>query len=283
MFGLIDGKPGKKFCGVCAIIPLTRLFALEYALWFDNLLPALHRLGAPIPLGGTSNFFRTARLRELGAWDPFNVTEDADLGMRIARAGYRTGLLESTTYEEANCRVGNWLRQRSRWIKGYLQTWLVHTRTAPRMTLRDAARDWLSCHLFLGGAVFSALIHPFLWMDLLSRFVRQAPIIDIAYPQPLLVLNVLALTFGNLVFMTLAATAPVRRGWTHLSAWAALTPLYWALTSIAAYKALWQIVRKPSFWEKTDHGISAEAAALRAAALHALDPPNAAARASRAA
>ena len=107
---------------------LTRMFTLDYALWFDQVLPGLERLNIPIPLGGTSNHFKIDVLRELHAWDPFNVTEDADLGIRLTQKGYRVGVVDSTTFEEASCHAGNWIRQRSRWIKGYMQTFLVHTR-----------------------------------------------------------------------------------------------------------------------------------------------------------
>ena len=120
---------------------LTRMFTLDYTLWFDQVLPGLERLGMPIPLGGTSNHFRTDVLRELHAWDPFNVTEDADLGIRIGQKGYRVGVVNSTTFEEASCRVGQWIRQRSRWMKGYMQTLLVHTRRPLHlMRTRRAAR-----------------------------------------------------------------------------------------------------------------------------------------------
>ena len=105
---------------------LTRQFTIEYCALFDGLLPALDRLRLPIPLGGTSNHFRASALRWLMAWDPFNVTEDADLGIRLARYGYRCRMLGSTTYEEAPARPMSWLKQRTRWLKGYMQTWRVH-------------------------------------------------------------------------------------------------------------------------------------------------------------
>jgi len=101
---------------------LTRQFTIEFNMWFDLLLPTVEKLGMPIPLGGTSTHFRMDALRDAGAWDPHNVTEDADLGIRLAQKGYRCAILDSTTYEEANCEMGNWLRQRSRWLKGYVQT-----------------------------------------------------------------------------------------------------------------------------------------------------------------
>ncbi len=115
---------------------LTRQFTVEYCALFDGLLPALDRLELPIPLGGTSNHFRASALKWLMAWDPFNVTEDADLGIRLARSGYRCAMLGSTTYEEAPAGFMSWLRQRTRWLKGYMQTWLVHMRDPARAMAR---------------------------------------------------------------------------------------------------------------------------------------------------
>ena len=107
---------------------LTRQFAIEYAVLFRRLLPVLASLSLPLPLGGTSNHFRADILRDVGGWDPHNVTEDADLGLRLARIGYRTGVIDSETEEEANGALGNWMQQRARWLKGWMQTWLVHMR-----------------------------------------------------------------------------------------------------------------------------------------------------------
>jgi len=112
---------------------LTRMFTLEYSLWFDFYLPALEALKIPIPLGGTSNHFKLRILKDVNAWDPYNVTEDADLGVRLTQLNYRVGVVNSTTYEEATNRFGNWIRQRSRWIKGYMQTYLVHMRHPVRL------------------------------------------------------------------------------------------------------------------------------------------------------
>lgn len=241
---------------------LTRLFTLEYALWFDWLLPALQRLRAPIPLGGTSNFFRTDILREVGGWDPYNVTEDADLGLRLARLGYRVEMLNSTTYEEANCRLGNWIRQRSRWIKGHLQTWLVHMREPGAFVSQNGWHGLLSIQLFLAGNVAGALINPILWAAFVYMNVFDGGS-GIAMPATLEILNVAALVFGNLCFILCAAIAPLKRGWRHLCLFGLTAPAYWLLTSIAAYKALWQIVFRPYYWEKTDHMISTMAARRR--------------------
>ncbi len=244
---------------------LTRLFTLEYCLWFDHLLPALDRLGAPVPLGGTSNIFRTNVLAEIGGWDPYNVTEDADLGLRLAERGFRTAVIDSTTYEEANCRSGNWMRQRSRWIKGFMQTWIVHRS-------RRWSRDWrtvLSVDLFVGGAAIAALLNLPLAAALVAEWASGVSL-TAALPPALRWLNAASLVVGNLAFLALAAYAPLRRGLGEISPAALLTPVYWLMMSVAAWRALLQLMTRPSFWEKTDHGLSFEAKSRRAAALQEL-------------
>lgn len=243
---------------------LTRLFTLEYCLWFDHFLPALDRLGAPVPLGGTSNIFRTEILEELGGWDPYNVTEDADLGLRLARRGFRTAVTASTTFEEANCRTSNWMRQRSRWMKGFMQTWLVH-----RRNLKGQPVDWrsiVSVDLFVGGTAFAALINPLLWIALAAERVGlYSPLGDLSATAT--ALNIGALAIGNFSFLALAAYAPLARGLGRLSPAALLMPIYWIMMSVAAWRALYQLATRPSYWEKTDHGLSAEAKTRRRAAL----------------
>ena len=133
---------------------LTRWFTCEYSNWFDMILPGLDREKFPIPLGGTSNHFVTEKLRELGGWDPFNVTEDADLGIRMYKHHYTTMVVDSTTFEEANSQLWNWIRQRTRWIKGYLQTWLVNMRNPFRMLKELGIRGVLGFHLTIGGTPF---------------------------------------------------------------------------------------------------------------------------------
>ncbi len=242
---------------------LTRLFTLEYTLWFDWLLPALQKLKAPIPLGGTSNFFKTDILRAVGGWDPFNVTEDADLGLRLARLGYRVEMLNSTTFEEANCRLGNWIRQRSRWIKGHLQTWLVHMRQPGAFVDMNGWHGLFSIQFFLAGNVAGALLNPVLWGAFFYLNTLGLSTLETAMPKMLHQLTLTALIAGNVCFILCAVIAPLKRGWRHLCLFGLTAPAYWLLTSIAAYKALWQIVFRPYYWEKTDHMISAMAARRR--------------------
>ena len=249
---------------------LSRLFALEYALWFDAFLPALEKLRLPIPLGGTSNILRRDILVAVGGWDPHNVTEDADLGLRLSRLGYRTAILDSTTFEEATCRTGGWIRQRSRWMKGYMQTWLVHMRHTREFADAAGWKGVAAAQLFIAGNVFSALINPVLWGVFLFWLATRSDLVADIFPGPLLALNLGALVIGNSFFIYLAAIAPLKRGWIELAPAALLAPAYWALTSLAAYRAMWQLVTRPSFWEKTEHMISAEAESRRAAAIETL-------------
>ena len=240
---------------------LTRMFTLDYALWFDQVLPGLERTGMPIPLGGTSNHFRIDILRELHAWDPFNVTEDADLGIRIGQKGYRVGVVDSTTFEEASCFTRQWIRQRSRWIKGYMQTLLVHTRR-PLHFLRTAGPlGFLGFVFFIGGTVLAGLLNPIFWLFYAIWLAAAAASFDPIFPEPLLFLCLFNLLAGNGAFTYLTMLAPIRRGWLELIPFSFTLFGYWVLISIAAYRGLWQLIRDPHFWEKTQHGVSRHAAA----------------------
>jgi glycosyltransferase XagB len=230
------------------------MFALDYSLWFDFLLPGLDRLGIPMPLGGTSNHFRVDALRAIHGWDPFNVTEDADLGIRLARLGLRVRTLDSTTYEEATNTLPNWLRQRTRWLKGYMQTWLVHMRSPTQLMRNAGLGGFFGFQLFVGGTVLSALLNPVLWSIFALSFFVDIPVMG--FLSATHTLSGLSLLLGNVLFAYLAMLGPYRRGWLDLSPFALLVPLYWLMISAAAYRALWQLIRDPWLWEKTPHGTS---------------------------
>jgi len=235
---------------------LTRMFTLEYSTWFDIFLPALDRLRVPIPLGGTSNHFDLAKLREVGAWDPFNVTEDADLGLRFAALGYHVGVVNSVTYEEANSRLGNWIRQRSRWIKGYIQTWLVNMRHPVRLFKKVGLRGFCTLQLFIGGSILSGLVHPLMLIPFLVWVTTRTTAFDPFFPRGVLIVSVLNLTIGNACHILLSMLGAVKRRHYLLLPYALMAPAYWFLQSVAAYKALWQLITRPFYWEKTAHGIS---------------------------
>ncbi len=235
---------------------ITKWFSAEYTMWFALFLPGLSDLGAPIPLGGTSNHFRREVLDRLGGWDPYNVTEDADLGLRIARAGLTVRVLDSVTLEEANSDFVNWAKQRSRWYKGYLQTWLVHMRQ-PRRAMKDLGfSGFLQMNLFVGGTPLLALLNPIFWLMTVTWFVGQPAVIKDLFPAPVYYAGILAWALGNfvVVYMMVVSARISRRP--ELLVSALLAPLYWIMMSIAATKAAIQLVIAPSFWEKTTHGLS---------------------------
>lgn len=233
---------------------LTRFFCLEYRVLFEVMLVGLQRLQIPIPLGGTSNHMDFRRLMELGAWDPFNVTEDADLGTRIAARGLRTAMLDSDTMEEAPTQVRPWLRQRSRWIKGYMQTWLVHMRNPVRLYRTLGARSFWGFQFFVGFSTFTFLSAPLVWgMALMWMLVGGFMYLPI-WLLWLAVGNMTLNLVSNWVFTLYCARGKTDgRG---LVMAALLFPLYLVLHSLASYKALWQLIVNPHYWEKTTHGIS---------------------------
>ncbi len=235
---------------------LTRMFTLEYSFWFDYMLPGLEALGLPIPLGGTSNHFRTAQLRQLGGWDPYNVTEDADLGIRAAALGYTVGVINSTTFEEANRAYGNWIRQRSRWIKGYLQTTLVHSRHPIQLVRKAGLRQAIAFTLLVGGTPLSFLCMPPLFVMFGLSLVLPLPALDRLFPSPVLEISIANLLIGNGVMIYVTMMGAFKRRRYRLVPWAMLNPAYWLMHSISSYKALWQLITRPHYWEKTTHGLS---------------------------
>lgn len=236
---------------------LTRFFTAEYSLWFDITLPSLHALYTVIPLGGTSNHFRTKNLRALHAWDAFNVTEDADLGMRLFKLGYHTAILDSVTLEEGNSQLKNWIRQRSRWIKGYMQTYLVHTKENISF-FRERGVHALIFHLVIGGKLAFIIINPILWIVTLCYFVFYSslgPLINLLYPPFVLYVAIASLIFGNSMYIFFYMMGCVKRHQWSLIKYIYLVPFYWALISYAGFIALYQLIFNPFYWEKTVHGL----------------------------
>jgi len=253
---------------------LTRMFTLEYSIWFDFYLPALEALKIPIPLGGTSNHFKMRALREVHAWDPFNVTEDADLGTRLTQLGYRVGVVNSTTLEEANSRIRNWIRQRSRWLKGYMQTYLVHMRNPWALYRSLGFVGFFGFQFFIGGTFLSPLIAPVLYGSYFVWLFTHTRIFEPLFPDYLLFPSLLNLVIGNAFFIYINSLGAYKRRLYRLIPWALTSPVYWMLQAIAGYKAAGQLFTNPFYWEKTAHGISKFTAAERDAACAHLQAPS---------
>lgn len=234
---------------------LARCFSLEYTFWFDYWLQGLDYIGAPLPLGGTSNHFKTEVLKSLGGWDPYNVTEDADLGIRIVMKKYNTAMLNSWTMEEANLEVGNWIRQRSRWCKGYVQTFLVHTRFPLRLFRRLGLKQTLYFLLTFGGNILMPLVNPLLWIVTIMTIINKDWTQALFTPE-ITSLALFNLILGNIVYIVIHIVPFIIQKKYSSIPYAFLMPLYWMIMSYAAWKGTLQLIYKPFYWEKTTHGLS---------------------------
>ncbi len=234
---------------------ISAAFALEYAALFRMLLPMLAKRRLPLPLGGTSNHLRVAELRACGGWDPYNVTEDADLGMRLYRLGYRCGVIDCPTHEDAPTTFNIWLNQRTRWFKGWLQTWLVMMRSPRTLMMEMGVGAFLVFQLLIGGMLIASLAHPWLIVLLLST----ATYLMLGFPPPgtrealLFLIDMANMLASYGLFLLLGKKAMHRDerrsvGWRWIA-----VPLYWLMISIAAWRAVFQLPFKPFFWDKTPH------------------------------
>lgn len=237
---------------------LARWFTLEQEIRFGNLLPGLVDASAPVPLGGTSSHFRVAALRAAGAWDPWNATDDADLGIRLRRTGYRVGALDSTTLAEPNPDPINWIKQRSRWYKGQLQTFLVHMRS-PRLFAEQAGwRVVADTTVLVAGGPLLGLLNGLFWILTLTWFVPRDPIVAGLFPPLVHHLALLCLVAGNLSVMYVNLYAARVMGRPDLLVAALLSPGYWLLAGVAAIKAVIQLIRHPFRGKKKIHGFRAD-------------------------
>lgn len=237
---------------------LTRFFTAEYSLWFDVILPGLQTIQTNIPLGGTSNHFKTKTLISLKGWDPFNVTEDCDLGIRLFTHGKKTAIINSTTLEEANSNFKNWLRQRSRWIKGYMQTFLVHTRN-PYKLFKQQGIHALVFQLTIGGKIAFLFINPILWAATIAYFAFYSifgSAIESLYSPTVFYMAVFSAVFGNFLYLYYYMIGCARRGYYSVIKYVFFVPIYWLMGSTAAFIALYQLIFKPHYWEKTHHGLN---------------------------
>jgi cellulose synthase/poly-beta-1,6-N-acetylglucosamine synthase-like glycosyltransferase len=236
---------------------LPGLFSLEYSSLFRRLIPLLSHFGLPIPLGGTSNHFRKSALLEVGGWDPCNVTEDVDLGIRLYKQGYYTGLLKRPTLETAPTKINVWIKQRTRWLKGWMQTWLVFMRHPLQQLANGGIFSFIIMQILIGGLLIASLAHPFVILfialtikAILSNAFFEASTLEIC----LFYLDIFNLIAGYLIFVRVGMSSLISAQRKKIKKrWLFFTPLYWLLISIAGWRALSQLPLRSQFWEKTPH------------------------------
>jgi cellulose synthase/poly-beta-1,6-N-acetylglucosamine synthase-like glycosyltransferase len=232
---------------------LSRCFTIEYATWFRIVLPGLQRLGLAIPLGGTTLFFRRAALEQLGGWDAHNVTEDADLGIRLARHGFRTEVIDTVTEEEANCRPLPWVKQRSRWLKGYMMTYLVHMRDPALLWRQLGPRKFWGFQVLFLATLTQFVLAPLLWSFWIVSFGFAHPVSGVMHDLANLALGLIYIATEVVnIGLGILALRMTRHGLSPL--WVPTLAVYFPLGTLASYKAAWEMVTKPFYWDKTSHG-----------------------------
>lgn len=236
---------------------ISRCFTIEYSTWFRIILPGLGRMGLAIPLGGTTLFLRRAAIEHVQGWDAHNVTEDADLGYRLARFGYRTELIRTVTGEEANCRPIAWIRQRSRWLKGFMVTYLVHMRTPRRLWRELGARRFIGFHLVFMTTLTQFVLAPVIWSFWGAAFGLPHPLTDLLGDTALWWIGGGMISAG-VMSAAISLTSVWGQGRERLYPWVLTMMFYFPMATLAAYKALIELLCAPYYWDKTAHGKTAE-------------------------
>ena len=235
---------------------LTRCFTVEYAAWFRAVLPGLARLGFVVPLGGTTLFFRRETIEKLGGWDAHNVTEDADLGLRLARHGYRTELIDTVTDEEPNAHPLTWIRQRSRWQKGYAMTWASHMRDPARLWRELGAKRFWGVQILFLGSLSQSFLAPVLWTFWLLTFGLPHPL-GAVLPSPVTAALIVLFVVSELINIAVGLWATRGPKHRHLMKWVPSLHFYFPLAALSSYKALYEWLLRPFYWDKTAHGVVA--------------------------
>lgn len=234
---------------------LTRMFAIEYAHWFEAMLPGMDTARLPLPLGGTSNHFDVSLLREMGGWDPYNVTEDADAGLRASLMGYRVAVIPSSTGEEACAHVGDWIKQRTRWIKGYMMTSAVNTRHPWHFARTVGPRGVIGMLGLIIATPLAFLAYPLALSLTIATYVG-VQFIGLTLPPVLVQVSLWTFVLGNFIMIASAGLAATWRYNWRIGIFAIFSPVYWLLHSAAAWRAVYQVLWDPHRWEKTPHGLT---------------------------
>lgn len=247
---------------------MTRFYWAEYITHFEWTSAGLAYFGIVPPLGGTSNHFITEYLREMaidpeylpfsdgyvGGWDPFNVTEDAELSAALAAYGHQVQMLDSVTWEEATARLKIADRQRRRWLKGYALTGLMYTRRPIRTARKMGLKNWFFFNLLMLGTPISLLLNPLFWGATVVYFATRTTVIEQLFPLPLYYLGLLLMVIGNLVLFYQMVAACLKRGGYANVKFMLFLPAWWLFTSWSAYAMVFELAFRPHHWHKTEHG-----------------------------
>lgn len=236
---------------------ITRLFNEEFSFHFDMMLPGLKKMGYPVPLAGHSVHFRKDALKEIGAWDPYNMTEDADLGIRLARFGHRIEILNSFSLEEATTSMNAWIKQRTRWIKGFIQTTVVHMRHPLRFK-NELGLGWgglLAFIITVPASVVINIMNLFFWGLLIAWYATHSQLVNSLFPGPIYYTSLFTFVVGNFLFIYLNMVSSYRRERFNIVKYGLLSPLYWLLLAYASVRAAVEFVVNPYYWGKTTHGV----------------------------
>ncbi len=227
---------------------ITSFFASEFWDWYDKRMVNLHKRGIPFGLGGNSFFLATETLKEVGGWDPFNVTEDAELTVRLIKNNVDIKLMNSITHEACPSTMKNWIKQRTRWSKGLLTTSIIHLISGKfgfkGFTFKQWYHFWL--RMYVGNLI------PFFFAFIFILFLFQS----FSYENFVLVNIVLAINLVPSLIVSMWAdkknfnTMGIKIRIHNLFA---VTLIYWGMYLWAGFRANYEFLFSPLKWHKTDH------------------------------
>lgn len=239
---------------------ITRLYTGEFCYFYHYYLPGLVASNFPLPISGHSTYFRREVIEKVGAWDAYNVAEDCDIGIRIYRKGFGSGrMLDTHTWEQSTTTIPTWVRQRTRWIQGFIQTSIVQLRYP--LLLKRELKTWRNFVVFLilvPGNVILNILNIFQWMMFALWHTTHAPFLQVAYSGFTLYLATICFVVGNFFFTFYSMYALYKRKHYSTVPWAMLMFAYWIMLGIATIRATIHLFLHPYKWDKTAHFISSQ-------------------------
>jgi cellulose synthase/poly-beta-1,6-N-acetylglucosamine synthase-like glycosyltransferase len=234
---------------------ITHLYDAEFAYFYDYYLPGIVRMGVPIPLSGHSTYFRREVIEKVGGWDSYNIAEDCDIGIRIYRHGFKSGMmLDSFSWEQSTTTIPRWLRQRTRWEQGFIQTSLVHLRFP--LLLKTELGSWRNFFWFLylvPGNVILNILHIFHWGLFFLWIFTHAAFIEFLFPLSTIYFSMLTFIGGNYVLLMFHMLGLYsRRHYTGVK-YALGSLVYWIMLGLATFRAAILFFFRPFSWDKTPH------------------------------